>query len=75
MTKLVSNFSTNILFFDELLDSSTDESGLEKIIKLIKKKFKDNMCIYVITHRNNDYEFDNIYTIEKIDSFSFIRKE
>jgi DNA repair exonuclease SbcCD ATPase subunit len=74
MTKLISNFSTNLLFFDELLDSSTDESGLEKIIKLIKQNFKKSMCIYVITHRNNDYEFDNVYTIEKRDSFSHIVK-
>lgn len=74
-TKIISNWSTNIIFFDELLDTSTDEDGMLKIMDSIKTLIiKDkHLCIYVMTHRQNDYYYDHIYNIVSSGNFSKIQ--
>jgi hypothetical protein len=73
-TKIISNWSTNIIFFDELLDTSTDEEGMYKIMDSIKNLIiKDgNLCIYVMTHRQSEYYFDHIYNVNMSAGFSKI---
>lgn len=73
-TKIISNWSCNILFFDELLDTSTDEDGMYKIMDSIKNfLIKDNsLCIYIMTHRANDYYYDHIHNVSKTAGFSNI---
>lgn len=46
--RLQSGTMTNILFFDELLDSSIDTNGLENVIKVLRERSEN---VYVISHR------------------------
>ena len=54
--KIVSNWNSNLLMIDELLDSSIDETGLEKMLQtLFKLSSEKKIGIYVISHRiSND---------------------
>ncbi len=53
ITKSISNWNANLLFFDELLDGATDSEGLEKIINSVKLLCKANnkLCVYIISHK------------------------
>lgn len=71
-TKMISNWGCNLIIFDELLDNSTDSEGLDKIFEAISEMlFHDTkLCIYVISHRILDVDFDGKYTIKKNNGFS-----
>jgi DNA repair exonuclease SbcCD ATPase subunit len=52
MRRLQGDVAYNLLMFDELLDSSLDEKGVELVLNIIKERvesYKEN--IYVISHR------------------------
>lgn len=67
ITKLICNWKSNLLIFDELLDGQVDDNGLEKIINCLKHIIQlENMCSYVISHRLNESTgFDNKFEIKK----------
>lgn len=71
-TKLISNWGCNLIMFDELLDTSTDNDGLDKIFDAIKEmlNFDSELCVYIISHRDISVDFDGKYTIEKTNGFS-----
>lgn len=49
--KIRTNITSNVLIFDELLDSSLDAIGIEKVIDLLKDRVnKYNEAIYIISH-------------------------
>lgn len=81
ITKIISNWNTNLLIIDELLDSAVDEKGLEKLLECLSNLTKDtkNLGIYIISHRlQQDYltQFKKVLEIEKnINSFSNIKQE
>ena len=52
MRRLQGDFAYNLVMFDELLDSSLDETGVELVLNLIKERV-DNYkeSIYIISHR------------------------
>lgn len=74
--KSISNWSCNIMFFDELLDSAVDPTSLVLILQTIKKMTTDNkMATYIISHRAYDGGiFDSVVEIEKRSNFSFIKE-
>lgn len=75
---LRSDIYPDILFLDEILDSSIDNSVLLSMIDIIKaKQVKDDMKIYIISHRNElkDIEFSNCYNVEKTNEFSKLQEE
>jgi DNA repair exonuclease SbcCD ATPase subunit len=80
ITKIISNWNTNILMIDELVDSAIDENGLNKLISSLKNMRHDNqnLCIYIISHRlQQDYnsQFNKCYEITKnFNSFSEIKE-
>ena len=50
--KLQGNVSYNFSVYDELLDSSLDERGVELVLEILKERVeKYNECIFVISHR------------------------
>jgi len=52
MLRLQSNISYNIQFYDELLDTSLDEAGVEMVISLLTELVQAKKYgIYVISHR------------------------
>lgn len=71
-TKLISNWGCNLMIFDELLDNSTDSDGLDKIFNAIKEMIyhDSDLCVYIISHRLLDIDFDGKYTIKKKGGFS-----
>jgi DNA repair exonuclease SbcCD ATPase subunit len=77
--KIVSNWNCNLLMIDELLDSSIDETGLEKMIQtLYKISAEKGIGIYVISHRISTElksYFSSIIKIKKDDNdFSTIER-
>lgn len=51
VTKKITNWNCNLLIIDELLDSSIDDNGLEKFLKSLHKMAKDDVGIYIISHK------------------------
>ena len=52
MRRLQGDVAYNLLMFDELLDSSLDEKGVELVLNIIKERVDThNESIYVISHR------------------------
>lgn len=63
----------DILELDELLDSSVDSYGLEKIMQIVRMKQRDdNLKIFLVSHRKevNDVNVDRTYYIEKVNGYS-----
>jgi len=61
----------NLLFLDEILDSSLDGSGIDNLLKMFDDMVKSN--IIVISHRNSELFsdiFDGSYTIVKEGGFT-----
>lgn len=55
--------------YDELFDSALDESGVNKVLEILKEKSeKDNESIYIISHNSfvSKNNIDNIINLEKI---------
>lgn len=74
-TKVISNWNCNLLAFDEILDTSTDSDGLDKIMGAVKQMTIDqtDLCCYIISHRDNDHEnYTRKINVKKVGGFSFI---
>jgi DNA repair exonuclease SbcCD ATPase subunit len=72
VTKAICNWRSNVIIFDELLDSAVDDTGLDKMITCLKQISQaDGMCGYVISHRLHDANgFSSRFEITK-DSIGF----
>ena len=68
----------DILELDEILDSSVDSYGLEKIIQILKiKQAEDNNKVFLVSHRRevNDINVDHLWMVTKRDGFSYIERQ
>lgn len=79
MMKTICNWDCNILIMDELLDSSIDEDGLEKLLNNIFEIIntsKNNLSSFIISHRMIDTSyFKNVYNVHKAENgFSKIKE-
>lgn len=66
-----SSLKTNILFFDEALDSSLDEEGVSGFLQIINTLEKDK-DVFVISHHGESFydNFENIIGFEKHGNYS-----
>jgi DNA repair exonuclease SbcCD ATPase subunit len=69
----------DLLIFDEVLDSSVDDSGIYDIINIIKKKqLEDDSKVLIVSHRSEVGNLDEIidykYLIENDGSYSKIKE-
>lgn len=67
----------DVLFLDEILDTSIDKNGLDNVIKIIEQRqADDNSKVFFISHRENIENVSNYneYLVEKIDGFSTIKE-
>ena len=73
IAKMRNSLNTNILFFDELLDSSLDINGTEEALKILNKTDPGNN-IFIISHRVDQMldKFDHTIKFEKTKNFSKI---
>ena len=75
MLKNRSGTDIQLSFYDEILDTSIDESGRKKVLEVLKKKSKDS-AIYVISHRPKMSELiDSEIVLEKHNDFTTIKGE
>jgi len=76
IARLQSGIWPDTMVMDEILDSSIDGKGIEKIMGIIKtKQIEQNNKIFIISHREemDQFEPDNIYFVEKEDGYSKIK--
>jgi DNA repair exonuclease SbcCD ATPase subunit len=60
MLRLQSNVSYNVQFYDELLDTSLDEAGVEIVVSLLNELIsKFNYGIYIVSHRKECSRLSN----------------
>ena len=67
------HFST--IFYDELLDSSLDDKGVELVLDILRERSqKHNENCYIITHRGTTIteKIDNIVFLEKRNNFTYL---
>ena len=67
------HFST--IFYDELLDSSLDDKGVELVLKVLRDRSQDyNENCYIVTHRGTAItaKVDNTLFLEKRNGFTYI---
>lgn len=74
--KLKQGINCNLLIFDEILDSSLDEDGIEIFFRLLERfSVKEKYCIPVISHRESNINyFSNVYKVEMKNKFSNIER-
>ena len=66
------SISTNILFFDEILDSSLDAEGTENFLNIIKALTKGSNT-FIISHNSKSIDnIDNVLEFRKIKGFSHL---
>ena len=60
---------------DEILDSSVDGKGIDKLMEIIKtKQHEENSKVFIISHRDeigDEFDADNTYFVEK-DGYSTV---
>jgi DNA repair exonuclease SbcCD ATPase subunit len=72
LVKIKNSTNTNLLIFDEILDSSLDDSGIEEFIRIVKYVFTDTNT-FIISHRDGVMEkFEYVIEFEKQGNFSRI---
>ena len=72
LAKLRNSVNTNLLIFDEILDSSLDSNGLDEFLKIIAGLSEDSN-VFIISHREAAADkFTNVIKFEKIRNFSMI---
>lgn len=70
IAKRKNSASTNLLFFDEILDSAMDAEGLEMFMNIIEE-FDPETNLFVISHREGiDAGFDSVIQARKPKLFS-----
>lgn len=69
--RLKSGNNFPLVFFDEILNSSLDSSGLEGLTKILNIMRPQIPYIFIITHNNDNKELaDNIISVKKENGFS-----
>jgi len=73
ITKMKNAANTNLLIFDEVLDSSMDTFGTDNFFKIIET-FKDDINVFVISHKTDTIEdkFERILKFHKKNNFTTI---
>lgn len=67
------NFTT--VFYDELLDSSLDDKGVQLVVHLLRERFnKNNESCFIVTHRGSAIltKVDRTINLEKRNGFTYI---
>jgi DNA repair exonuclease SbcCD ATPase subunit len=76
IAKMKNSTSCNLLFLDEVFDSSLDEDGLTKLVEILDSEGENYSNIFVISHSENvqQMEFSRKFLVAKPNNFSEIRE-
>lgn len=71
IARIKNSVNCNLLFLDEIFDSSLDGEGTEYLLKIIKYAIQDSN-IFIISHRIDELsdKFDRILEVKKVNGFS-----
>src|SRR5439155_20531763 len=71
IAQMKNSINTNLLFMDEIFDSSLDAIGIECFLSLIDS-LKENINLFIITHKVDQFpdKFTEIIKFEKKGDFS-----
>lgn len=71
IAKLRNSSSSNLLFMDEIMDSSLDVGGVEEFLKIIESLTNDTNT-FIISHRGDTMidKFGNVLKFQKVKNFS-----
>lgn len=77
ISRLISNWSCNLLFIDEILDGGIDISGIEQFVSTLYNMITSNkkkLGIYIISHKLNEIKVQLSSTIEikKVHDYSIL---
>lgn len=73
--KMQGSVAYNVVFYDELLDSSLDEQGVELAYQIIAERAKSfNECAYIITHRKSSNFFATSKVIQLVKENGITRR-
>jgi len=61
--------NSNVIFIDELFDKAIDNVNFKRMYNLLKM-FSDNKKIFVITHKGNEEEGDNVLLVRRKNNVS-----
>lgn len=67
ISRIISNWSCNLLFIDEILDNGVDDSGLEQFIATLYNIISENkkqLGIYIVSHKLNEIKVQTSSLIE-----------
>jgi DNA repair exonuclease SbcCD ATPase subunit len=72
IAKIKNSTSCNLLFLDEVFDSSLDKDGLDKLIEILDSEGENNSNIVVISHSEDvqQMNFSRKFFVEKSSNFS-----
>jgi len=76
IAELQAKTSLSIAIYDEILDTSLDADGVQKLMDIVRVKQKEtDSCVLCITHRDEikELEFDNNIMTHKQNGFSTIQ--
>lgn len=76
LRRLQSNVSCNVSFFDEIFDSSLDDTGMQCCLSLIEElSAKYNEKYFIITHRSEQVDTNRfeLLKVEKINGISSLK--
>lgn len=66
-----SKTSSNMIVFDEVLDSSLDEDGVDSLFNILRSVMSSGKMIYLISHRNTNYDrATKVIEVKKRNQFS-----
>lgn len=78
IAELHAKTTLGIAVYDEIMDTSLDADGVQKLMDVVRVKQRDtNNCVLVISHRDEvkELDFDNYVMIEKENGFSVIHSQ
>lgn len=76
LAKMRNSANCNLLFLDEILDSSLDAAGIDNLLNIFSADELKNSNIIVVSHRNKELfedRFDGTYEVYRESGFSQIR--
>lgn len=71
IAKTRNSVNSNILFLDEIFESSLDDAGTEEFLKILND-LTDGTNVFIISHKSDQLfdKFEKVYKFEKYQSFS-----
>ena len=67
ISRIISNWSCNLLFIDEILDAQVDKNGIEQFLVTLYNIVSDNekkLGIFLVSHKIDDVKIEINKTIE-----------